>query len=316
MAINLKRAILAALFIGNAADAATVNGATYTNFGLDLIKPIFPVTGQLAVYKNKGDTNARITLRNKPVVELEGDWRSCLKTVPDGWVRCTVDGESGWVKRADFQAGGEYSPITNWPFRWWLYVASDGAGGEENDGIRAAARSNPYLVSPSAFNNIFFHVLFDKEGRAISPRNGKPTGDRVFVVNRAVYLAPDNQAKRNAANWLFLGFFHEDLPALCPALQQNSCMSAVNTAPGWAGIKALYEEPLPAFRRKDDTPWFGASLVAFARHNDPVVPLMYHVPENVPMKIDTNPISDLQLKKNRQKPFCIADCVRDLKPAP
>lgn len=35
------------------------------------------------------------------------------------------------------------------------------------------------------------------------------------------------------------------------------------------------------------------------------------VPPDVPMHIDTNPIGDAQLAKNREKLFCIADCADD-----
>lgn len=308
MVINLHWAVFSFLFITCAAQAGSIDGRSYTNFGNDLVRPIFPVGGKLAIYKDRNDANPRTTLRNKSVAELEGDWRSCVKTPPDGWVNCNVKGEKGWAKRTDFHSAGEYAPLEAWPFRWWLYVASDGNGGEEGDNMRSAARVNPYLIAPDAFDNIFFHVRFDGEGRALAPRSGKPTGDRVFVAGRAVYLAPADSTKRNGATWLFLNYYNQELKAMCPALHPDSCMSAVNTAPNWTGIKALYEEPAPQFRRKDGERWYGATEVAFARHLDLVVPLMYHVPAGVHMKIDANPIKDGQLAKNRQKPFCIADC--------
>lgn len=313
MVINVKHAAWAILFAAGASHAGSIDGKSYTNFGPDLVRPMFPVGAQLAIYKNKNDAAPKVTLRDTPVVEVEGDWRACVKASTDGWVRCTVDGNSGWVKRSDFRTGGEYAAIEKWPVRWWLYVASDGLGGEEGDLMREAARTHPYLVAPSAYENIFFHVLFDTEGRAISPRNGKPTGDRVFVVGNAAYLAPANPTKRNGATWLFLNFFNEKLQALCPAVDPNSCMSAVNLAPGWPGIKSLYQEAPTAYRHTDQSRWFGAGEVAFARHTDPVAPLMYRVPDNVPMKIDTNPIKDAQIKKNRDKLFCIADCSRTVK---
>ena len=85
-------------------------------------------------------------------------------------------------------------------------------------------------------------------------------------------------------------------------------MSVVNLAPNWLGIKTLYEEPPTQFRHKDRERWFGATEVAFARHSDPIAPLMSRVPTNVHMRIDTNPIKDAQIQKNREKMFCIVDC--------
>lgn len=305
----IRRAVLSVLFVTSAVQAGSIDGISYTNFGNDLIRPIFPVAGKLAVYKQKTDDKPRVTLLDKPVAEIEGDWRSCVKKGTDGWVHCTVEGETGWVKRADFLSGGEYAPVARWPFRWWFHVGSSG-GGEEEDAVRKAAHKNPYLLAPKAFDNIFFHVLFDAEGRAIAPRTGKQTGDRVFLVGKAVYLAPENPARRNGATWLFLNFYNEQLNALCPAEHPDSCMSAVNLAPDWPGIKTLYEEPAARFRRKEKKPWFGASEVAFARHSDPFVPLIYRVPTSVPMKNDKNPITDAQLEKNREQPYCLADCPR------
>jgi len=91
--------------------------------------------------------------------------------------------------------------------------------------------------------------------------------------------------------------------------QSQQCMSAVNTAPEWPGIKALYTEPAPQFaRKKGDERWFGEGEVAFARHTDPVKPLTYRVPDDVHMQIEGNVTTDAQRAKNRPKLFCIADC--------
>jgi hypothetical protein len=306
--INLQRVAITLFFTLGTAHAGSVDGKLYTNFGNDLVRPIFPVNGKLSIYNNKTDIRPKIILSDKFVAELTGDWQSCVKLAHDGWVRCSVEGQTGWVKRAEFLSGGEYAPVESWPFRWWLYVASDGNGGEESVTMRQAARLNPYLVAPTAFDNIFFNVHFNKEGRAISPRSAKPTGDRVFLVGAAVYLAPENPEKRNGAPWLFLNYYNEELKALCPSTNPESCMSVVNLAPNWLGIKALYEEPPTQFRHKDRERWFGATEVAFARHSDPIAPLMYRVPTNVHMRIDTNPIKDAQIQKNREKMFCIEDC--------
>jgi hypothetical protein len=71
----------------------------------------------------------------------------------------------------------------------------------------------------------------------------------------------------------------------------------------------MYEEPPERFQRKDnDAAWFGAGEVAFARHIDPVHPLMYRVPDDVVMSIDPNSITDAERARNREKLFCIADC--------
>lgn len=188
-------------------------------------------------------------------------------------------------------------------------------GGEETDLLLKAARLSPYLITPKEYGNIFFQVQFDAEGRAISPKTGELTGDRVFVIGTSAYMAPADPQKRNGATWLFLNHYHPQLQALCPSPNPDSCLSAVNHAPGWQGIKQFYVEPPEQFRKKDsDTSrWSGAGLVAFARHSDPAVPFMYRVPNDVHMRIDGNSLTDAQRDKNRSKLFCIADCT---KPAP
>jgi hypothetical protein len=131
----------------------------------------------------------------------------------------------------------------------------------------------------------------------------------VFLVGDAAYLAPGDPKKRNGAEWLFLNYYNKESNALCPARNPDSCLSAVNLGLGWPGIKAMYEEPPERFRRKDnDTAWYGDGEVAFARHTDPVHPLMYRVPDDVVMSIDPNPITDAERARNREKKFCIADC--------
>lgn len=292
----------------NAATAAA-GGSNYTNFGMDLIAPIFPRDGTLAVYQNKGDREPQTPLHGKPSLRLEGKWKQCTGASADGWAFCNVAGTSGWVRRTAFKSGGEIVPPTKWPFRYWLYVASTGMGGDESDVILQAIRKVPYLVAPREYDNVFFYVGFDQEGNAIVPGTGKRTGDRAFLVGDEIYLAPSDGEKRSGARWLFLGYFNEKLNAICPGRNPNSCMSAVNTAPDWPGIKALYTEPAPQFARKEgDERWFGEGEVAFARHTDPVKPLMYRVPDDVHMQIEGNVTTDAQRAKNRAKLFCIADC--------
>ena len=299
------------MLVALTAQAESIDGKTYTNFGDDLIKPIFPVNGTLNIYRNQADTKPKKVVQ-APVSKLQGDWKSCIQVPADGWARCNVDGIEGWVKRAEFRSGGEIAPVTSWPFRYWLYVATDGAGSEETYLLNKAVRYSPYLVAPKEYDNIFFHVRFDSEGRAISPKTGKPTGDRVFVVGTSAYLAPEDPAKRTGATWLFLNHYVEKWQALCPSSNPDSCMSAVNQAPGWPGIKELYAEPAEQFRRKENDPtrWTGASWVAFARHADPVQPLMYRVPDEVHMRADDVARSDAEREKNRKKLFCIADCMK------
>jgi hypothetical protein len=177
--------------------------------------------------------------------------------------------------------------------------------------LREIVPQIPYLVAPTEYANIFFHVLFDAEGRAISAKTRRRTGDRVFLVGDAVYLAPGDPKKRDRSEWLFLNYYNKELNALCPARKPESCLSAVNLGPNWPGIKAMYEEPAERFRQKeDDAAWYGAGEVAFARHADPVQPLMYRVPDNVVMSNDSHRLTNAQRARNRERLFCIADCDR------
>ena len=287
----------------------STDGKSYTNFGLDLVAPIFPNNGVLNIYKNKLDAQPLVTLRDKVVVDQGGESKPCTKATRDGWAYCTVGNVTGWVKHSDFQTSGEFAAVASWPFRYWFYIASPGTGSEDAVMLRQIVPKIPYLVAPAEYANIFFHALFDTEGSAFSPKTRRPTGDRVFLVGDAVYLAPGDPKKRNRREWLFLNYYNKELNALCPARNPDSCLSAVNLGPNWPGIKAMYEEPPERFRRKDnDAAWFGAGEVAFARHTDPVQPLMYRVPDDVMMSNDPNPITDAQRAKNREQLFCIADC--------
>jgi hypothetical protein len=312
LATKFQYGLVSALLVASTAYAGgTNNGKTYTNFGADLVAPIFPVNGALNIYKNKFDAQPFVTLKDKSVMDQRGELRPCTKAAGDGWAHCTVGTVTGWVKHSDFRTGAEYGPVTSWPFRYWIYVASPGTGSEDAVMLREIIPKIPYLVAPAEYANIFFHALFDAEGRAFSPKTHRPTGDRVFLVGDAVYLAPGDPKKRNRSEWLFLNYYNKELNALCPARNPDSCMSAVNLGPNWPGIKAMYEEPVERLRRKDDdAAWYGAGEVAFARHTDPVHPLMYRVPDDVLMSNDPNPITDAQRAKNREQLFCIADCDR------
>lgn len=305
--------VLTAILAASGSHAGdSVDGRSYTNFGNDLVAPIFPRNAALHVFANKADPQPLTVIENQPAIQLDREWQACVKPSPDGWVRCRIGNVAGWVKRSEFLSADEYQPVSSWPFRYWLYVASSGAGSEESDLMRKAVRYVPYLVAPVEFENIFFHVRFDGEGHAISPRTGKTTGDRVFVVGKAVYLAPENPLKRAGGRWLFLSYYHEQPVALCPSPSAESCLSAVNLGPTWAGIRSLYQQPAPhTVHKKGEQPWFGEQQVAFARHADPVRPLMYRVPNDVGMRADSNPLSDAQRDRNREKLFCIADCAKD-----
>ena len=251
MAIKTRYCFLLALLTVAVAHAGgTDDGKNYTNFGPDLVAPIFPINGVLNIYKNKSDAQPLITLSNTLVVDQRGESQPCMKATPDGWVHCTVGTVTGWIKRSDFRSAAEYAPSASWPFRYWLYIASPGTGSEDAVMLRQIVPKIPYLVAPTEYANIFFHVVFDMEGRAISPKTHKPTGDRIFVVGDAVYLAPADPQKRNGATWLFLNFYNKKLNALCPARSQDSCMSVVKHAPELSGIKAMYEEPPEQLRQK------------------------------------------------------------------
>ena len=307
MASNTTAFLLAAL-CPLLASAGGVTGKTYSNFGADLVNPVFPNGGVLAVYAKKGDVKPRETIQGA-VFQLDGDPKRCLRAQKEDWGYCNLEGTTGWVKRADFRSAAEFAPVKQWPFRYWMYIALQTSGGEETSALLAAVPKVPYLVLPKEYENVLFHVRFDTEGNAISPRDGKLTGDRVYVVNNAVYLAPADPAKRERATWLFLNYYNEKLQALCPGESPESCMSAVNLAPGWKGITAMYTKPAAQFSHKEtDGRWFGPGEVAFARHADPVQPLMYRVPDDVRMRADRSDASDAERAKNRAKPFCIADC--------
>ncbi|MFS2025018.1 hypothetical protein ACL58G_17220 [Massilia sp. GER05] len=298
-------------FSGSILADEALGSQNYTNFGMDLDAPIFPVNGVLNIYQNKGDTSPIATLKDKPVINQRGAVKPCIKNSADGWAQCKVSGVRGWVKHDDFRSAEEYMPVPTWAFRYWLYIRSPGTGSEDAVILRESVNKNPYLIAPAAYSNIFFHVLFDKEGRAISPKSHKPTGDRVFISGNAVFLAPGDPKRRRNATWLFLNFYNEKLNALCPGQNADSCMSAVNTSPGWPGIKRMYEEPSDQYKQKnDDQAWFGNGEVAFARHIDPVKPLMYRVPDNVVMSADKSEMTLEQVAKNREKLVCIADCER------
>lgn len=296
------------LLIANA-HAGGVTGGVYSNFGADLTSPIFPNGNTLAVYAKKGDAKPREILGDAPVLQLLGDVKRCTRVPADGWAYCNLEGSPGWVKRGDFRTGADFAPVKQWPFRYWVYIASETTGSEETSALLDVVPKVPYLILPKEYENVLFQVRFDTEGNAISPRTGKPTGDRIFVVNNAVYLAPGDAAKRERATWLFLSYYHEKLQALCPGTSTDSCMSAVNLAPGWQGIKAMYTDPARQFARKEnDGRWYGPGEVGFARHADPVQPLMYRVPDDVRMRADRSNASDAERAKNRKQLFCIADC--------
>jgi hypothetical protein len=312
LATKLRYSLLSVLLTSTLSFAGeSTDGKSYTNFGSDLVAPIFPNKGVLNIYKIKFDTQPLVTLRDRLAIDQRGEPRPCRKVARDGWAYCTVENVTGWVKHSDFQSSSEYAPVTSWPFRYWFYIASPGTGSEDAVMLREIVPQIPYLVAPAEYANIFFHVVFDMDGRAFSPKTLRRTGDRVFLVGDAVYLAPGDPQKRNRSEWLFLNYYNKELNALCPARNPDSCLSAVNLGPNWPGIKAMYEEPAERFRQQDnDAAWYGAGEVAFARHTDPVQPLMYRVPDNVVMSKDPNPLSDAQRDKNREQLFCVADCGR------
>ncbi len=259
----------------------------YTLFGPDLKAPIFPQNGTLKVYKAKND--------DKPLAEFHdlayyavgptGFADTCLGKSEDGWVRCNIKGKAGWVRRSDFISGAQYQPETNWPIRYWLASAGGSMPGEETDELLDEAKRNPYLVAQKELPNVFFKVAFDKDGFAMSAKTGKRTGDRVFKVGNAIYLAPADGAKRDKATWQFLNYFEPSLPAMCPSTSKESCYSSANLSQGWPGIGMLHTSPPPQFaynaerEEKNKVEWFGQEEVGFARFSDPVKPLMYKRPD-------------------------------------
>ena len=313
-ALTLAAALFASLPAAHA--GSSTDGQTYTNFGLDLMTPIFPIDGKLKLYKSKEDAAPSVEFTDLQYVMLYSGPLAdrCLAKSADGWVRCNVKGKTGWVRRSEFLSAAEYKPVSQWPIRYWLYIASDGTPGEETSSLLKAAQHSPYVVTQKEYSNVFFKVFFDKEGYAISPKTGKRTGDRVFEVANAVYLAPADETKRERATWLFLNYYEPSLQALCPSITKESCFSAANQASDWQGIKLLHTSPASQFaysrekQEKGKVRWEGYEEVAFARFTDPVTPLMYHVPRNVLMSGERDDASEAQRAKNREKPFCIIDC--------
>lgn len=217
----------------------------FTLFGMDLKAPIFPLNGTLKIYKKKNDEKPLAEIHNLPyyAVGPTGFANTCLGKTEDGWVRCNVNGKVGWVRRSDFKTGAEYKPANQWPIRYWLASAGAGMPGEETDELLKEAKHNPYLVTQKDLTDVLFKVMFEKDGFAISAKTGKRTGDRVFKVGNAIYLAPADDAKRENATWLFLNYFEVGQQAMCPSVSKESCYSAANQAQDWPGIKALRTSP-------------------------------------------------------------------------
>ncbi len=315
-ALRIALPFLLPLLAINAAHAgSSMTGKDYTNFGMDLRKPIFPNGGTLALFKNQGDAAPFKVITNSPMIDLDDDGQACVRKIAQQeWVYCTVGRDAGWVKRASFTGPQEAAPVNAWPFRYWLYVASNGMGGEETHMLHKVLPRSPYLIKPTQFENVFFLSHFDREGNAISPKTGKKTGDRIFMIGSAVYLAPAEPQRRLRSPWLFLTFYNAELNALCPGPDRDSCHSAVNQHPAWRGVKAMYTAPANGPHEPLAQPgvppprWFGAQEVAFARHDDPVQAFYYRVPLDVWMQVDGGSVSEAQQVANRAAPFCLVDC--------
>ncbi|NHZ90048.1 hypothetical protein F2P45_13635 [Massilia sp. CCM 8733] len=302
------RALVSTLLLGAAGvcGAGGVTGGVYSNFGNDLLVPIFPGKNWLPMYANKDDAKPVRELFDARVLDVgAGNWEACISmAAPAGRVRCRVEGADTWVDRWSFIGPREILPVEPWPFRYWLYLPSEGSGSEETSDLYKAVPHSPYLVKPKQFASVFFIVKFDKRGFAISPKTGKRTGDRVFLAGGGAYLAPDNPAKRLRQPWLFLSYYHSVPRALCPGAGAESCASAVNLQPQWRGIKALHGEP----SRPHAGPMFGPGQTAFARHGEAALPFNYTVPAEVDMAADEHAAGAAGRAAHRATPFCLIDC--------
>ena len=136
----------------------------FTNFGADIVRPIFPANGSVDIYEAKTDKKPRRQFREQDALSVEGDWKSCVESSVDGWVRCSVRGTTGWVKRNTFRSAAEYAPVEKWPFRYWLHLASTPSAGEGYHETLVAARKNPYLVKPAEFESVFFTSYSIRKG--------------------------------------------------------------------------------------------------------------------------------------------------------
>ncbi|NHZ99001.1 hypothetical protein [Massilia sp. CCM 8734] len=309
--VQPARALVSALLLGAASmcNAGGVTGAVYSNFGNDLLVPIFPGKNWLPVYANKNDTKPFRELFDARVLDVgEGNWEACISMAdPAGRVRCRVEAADVWVDRWGFVGPREVLPVEPWPFRYWLYLASEGSGSEETTDLYNAVPRSPYLVKAKQFASVFFIVKFDKRGFAISPKTGKRTGDRVFLAGSGVYLAPDDPARRLRQPWLFLSYYHSIPKALCPGAGEESCASAINLQPQWRGIKALHVEPARPAKPYAGR-MFGPGETAFARHGEAALPFNYTVPAEVDMAADEHANSVAGRAANRATPFCLIDC--------
>lgn len=292
-------------------------GPDYTNFGLDLHFPIFPKNQSLEIFADKAEKQLLRKVSGQRVIQLDGSSANACIKKNETWVRCVIGTTAGWVKRATFASADEISPAAPWPFQYWLYVAGEGSGSEESELLWKQVAMSPYLIKAKDFDNVFFAVYFDKDGFAISSKTGKKTGDRVFVIDDAVYLAPDDPKKRLRGTFLFLNFYNKNLQALCPARNADSCYSAVNLSRNWPGIKQLYSSPGKQYiydearqKRERESPWFGAERVAFGRHEDENAAFTYFIPNDVELRADydNSKLSNEQKQKLRSTPVCILNC--------
>ncbi|NHZ64367.1 hypothetical protein [Massilia genomosp. 1] len=303
-----RRALATALLLGAASICAAggVSAGVYSNFGNDLLVPIFPGKNWLPMYANKDDTKPFRELFDARVLDVgSGNWEACIgMAAPAGRVRCRVEAADVWVDRWGFIGPREVLPVEPWPFRYWLYLASEGSDSEETTDLYKAVPRSPYLVKPQQFASVFFIVRFDKRGFAISPKTGKRSGDRVFLAGSGVYLVPDDPARRLLQPWLFLSYYHSIPKALCPGAAAESCASAVNLQPQWRGIQALHGEPA----RPDAGPMFGPGQTAFARHGEAARPFHYSVPAGVAMTADELAPDNAGRAAHRATPFCLIDC--------
>lgn len=297
--------------------AEPLTGPAYTNFGLDLQFPVFPKQQSLEIFSDKSEKKLLKKISDRAAIQLDkSNADACIKKT-EIWVRCVIGATVGWVKRDTFFSADEIDPAAPWPFQYWLYVASMSDDSEESNLLWKQVASSPYLIKPKDFDNVFFAVYFDKEGFAISSKTGKKTGDRVFMVDNAVYLGPDDPKKRLRGTFLFLNYYNKDLQALCPGRSADSCYSAVNLSGKWPGIRQLYSSPASRYaynearqKREQTSPWFGAEQVAFGRHEDDITPFMYSIPDDVALRADydNSNLSDEQKQKLRRIPVCLLNC--------
>jgi hypothetical protein len=146
MQLNRVALVVMSFASVSALAGGSITGKDYTNFGDDLNLPLIGKKQTIDLYKNKGDASPAVSFKSFAQITTEKNPQAYWEPNPaDGWVKCRLNGQSGWLKREDFYGPAEYAPVEKWPFRYWAYVAGSNMGEEGVMLFRAVAHSQ-YLI--------------------------------------------------------------------------------------------------------------------------------------------------------------------------